>query len=294
MSSNRTKYIMDERQVLIVKRSGEREPFSEAKLRHSLKKARASSDMIDNIVGHIESELKDGITTSEIYQHAFSLLKKYRVSVAARYSLKQAIMDLGPEGYLFESFVGELIKSKGFAVEVGKIVEGFCVKHEVDVVGKKTGHHIMVECKLHNSLGIKSDVKVALYVQARFEDIKRKWEDQLDHDTKFHEAWLVTNTKLTLDAIQYAVCVRMKAIGWSYPDEDNLQSLTEKFGLHPLTCLTSLNSSQKRLLLGEGIIFCKDLLGRTDLLSSIGVSQIQIQRMTNEINDLRQSSNFDK
>ena len=117
-----------------------------------------------------------------------------------------------------------MIKSKGFAVEVGKIVEGFCVKHEVDVVGKKTGHHIMVECKLHNSLGIKSDVKVALYVQARFEDIKRKWEDQRDHDTKFHEAWLVTNTKLTLDAIRYAVCVRMKAIGWSYPDEDNLQS----------------------------------------------------------------------
>ena len=84
----------------------------------------------------------------------------------------------------------------------------------------------------------------------RFKDIKRKWEDQRDHDTKFHEAWLVTNTKLTLDAIRYAVCVGMKAIGWSYPDEDNLQSLTEKFGLHPLTCLTSLNSSQKRLPLG--------------------------------------------
>jgi hypothetical protein len=45
-------------------------------------------------------------------------------------------MDLGSQGYLFESFVGGLIKSKGFAVEVGKIVEGFCVKHEVDVIGK--------------------------------------------------------------------------------------------------------------------------------------------------------------
>jgi hypothetical protein len=45
----------------------------------------------------IYSELKEGMTTSEIYGHAFSLLKKYHVSLAARYSLKQAIMDLGPE-----------------------------------------------------------------------------------------------------------------------------------------------------------------------------------------------------
>ncbi len=279
------------KQILIVKRSGEREPFNEAKLRHSLKKANASPDMIDDIIRNIQSELKEGMTTSEIYRHAFSLLKKYHVPLAARYSLKQAIMDLGPEGYLFERFVGELVKSKGFAVEVGKLVEGFCVTHEVGVVGKKTGHHIMVECKLHNSLGIKSDLKVVLYVQARFEDIERKWKAQPDHENKFHEAWLVTNTKLTLDAIRYAVCVGMKVIGWSYPDEDNLQSLTEKSGLHPLTCLTSLNNSQKHRLLNKGIIFCKDLNGRTDLLSSAGVSHTEIPRVNNEINELCQRPN---
>jgi hypothetical protein len=53
--------------------------------------------MIDDIVRHIKGELKEGMTTSEIYQHAFSLLKKYHAPVAARYSLKQAIIDLGPE-----------------------------------------------------------------------------------------------------------------------------------------------------------------------------------------------------
>jgi hypothetical protein len=143
-------------------------------------------------------------------------------------------------------------------VEVGKVVEGFCVMHEVDVVGKRNDYHIMVECKFHNSLGIKSDVKVALYMQARFEDIERKWNAQPSYGHKFHEAWLVTNTKLTSDAIRYAACVGMKTIGWSYPEKDCLQSLTEQFGLHPLTCLTSLNNFQKRQLLNQGIILCRD------------------------------------
>lgn len=274
--------------VFIVKRSGEREPFSEAKLRRSLEKARASPAMIDNIVHNIHRELKEGMTTSEIYQHAFSLLKKYQAPIAARYSLKQAIMDLGPEGHFFERFVGELVKSRGFAIEVGKVVEGFCVAHEVDVVGEKAGHHIMVECKFHNSLGLKSDVKVALYVQARFEDIERKWKSQPDHGEKFHEAWLVTNTKLTSDAIRYAACIGMKAIGWSYPNRDNLQNLTEQSGLHPLTCLTSLNGSQKRRLLNEGAILCKDLIGKLDLLRSVGVGQEDIPKVTKEIDELYQ------
>lgn len=287
---------MDEnegRQVFIVKRSGEREPFSEAKLRRSLEKALVSPATMDDIIGHIRGELREGMTTSEIYRYAFSLLKKYHAPLAARYSLKQAILDLGPEGHFFEKFVGELVKSKGFAVEVGKVVEGFCVPHEVDVVGEKNDYHIMVECKFHNSLGIKSDVKVTLYVQARFEDIERKWRAQPGHGQKFHEAWLVTNTKLTSDAVRYAACVGMKTIGWSYPSKDSLQSLTEQSGLHPLTCLTNLNSFQKRRLLNEGAILCKDLVGRTDLLRTAGIGQTDIPKVTKEISELCQRPNLD-
>ncbi len=222
-----------DKRVFIIKRSGEREPFSETKLRSSLEKTLAPSAIVDDIVKHIQSELKEGMTTSEIYQHAFWLLNKHRAPTAARYSLKQAIMDLGPEGHFFERFVGELVKSKGFTVEVGKVVKGFCVEHEVDVVGEKNGYHIMVECKFHNSFGIRSDVKVALYVKARFEDIEKKWRAKPSHGHKFDEAWLVTNTKLTWDAIRYAACVDMQTIGWSYPYEDSLQSVIERSGLHP-------------------------------------------------------------
>ncbi len=275
-------------QVFIVKRSGEREPFSEAKLRRSLEKSLASPAMIDDILQHIRTELKEGMATSEIYTHAFALLKKYHPPTAARYSLKQAIMDLGPEGHFFERFVGELVKSNGFDVEVGKVVEGFCVAHEVDVIGEKNDYHIMVECKFHNSLGIKSDVKVALYVQARFEDIERKWKTQPGHGQKFHQAWLVTNTKLTSDAIRYAACMGMKTIGWSHSEKDSLQSLTEQYGLHPLTCLTSINNFQKRQLLNQGALLCRDLIGKTDLLINAGVMKVDMPEVAKEIGEVCQ------
>jgi hypothetical protein len=284
----------EERPIFIVKKSGDRERFSEAKLRHSLERALTSPAMIDIIVSHIRNELKEGMTTTEIYRHAFSLLKKHHASTAARYSLKQAILDLGPEGHFFERFVGELVKSKGYSVEVGKILEGFCVAHEVDVAGKKDNYHIMVECKFHNSLGIKSDVKVALYVQARFEDIEKRWRTQpVQGQQKFDEVWLVTNTKLTSDAIRYAACVGMKTIGWSYPEKDSLQVITEQSGLHPLTCLTSLNKFQKRTLLNEGAILCRDLIGKVDLLKSASVAQIDIQNVATEIGELCQIPNLD-
>ena len=50
---------------------------------------------------HIQDELKEGMTASEIYRHAFLLLKKQTAPHASRYSLKLAIMDLSNIGYIF-------------------------------------------------------------------------------------------------------------------------------------------------------------------------------------------------
>ena len=281
-----------EKEIFIVKASGERERFSERKLRRSLEKSRASPELIEEVVKHIKRELKDGMRTADIYRHAFSLLRKRYPLSAARYSLKKAIMELGPSGHPFERFVGELLKTQGFSVEIGKIHKGFCVSHEIDVVAEKDNRHIMVECKFHNQPGIKSDVKVALYVQARFEDIEKQWKIRPGHGQKFHEAWLVTNTKLTNDAIQYANCVKMKAIGWNYPAKESLQNLIEKSGLHPLTCLTTLSRFQKRHLLDQGLILCKDVSQNKNLLKSMGINEPKITQIFEEIDKLCQMGPF--
>lgn len=274
--------------ILIEKSSGEMEAFSSDKLRRSLKRAQASPVVIDKIVDHVLKELKNGDKTSDIYKHAFSVLRDEEKPAAGRYHLKHALMELGPTGHPFEKFVGELLKAQGFGVEIGTIVEGACVTHEVDVTAQKDNRHIMVECKFHNRPGVKSDVKVALYVQARFEDIAKKWQEGPTHGQKFHEAWLVTNTKLTTDAIRYAACVGMTAIGWRFPEDNGLEHLVEQFKLHPLTCLTGLDNIQKQHLLDLGFVLCKDIIADPDALRSIGLNEFTAKQVILEANELCQ------
>lgn len=277
---------MPQQKILIVKASGETEPFSEEKLRRSLLRAGATASNAEKIIGHIVGELKNKTTTQQIYRHAFSLLRKYERPVAGRYSLKQSIMKLGPGGHAFERLVGELFNVDGFSVEVGKIVLGSCVSHEIDVIALKENKHIMVECKFHNQPGVKSDIKIALYVQARFEDVQKVWLNNPGHADKFHEVWLVTNTKLTSEAIRYADCVGMKVLGWDHPAGDGIEVRIDRAGIHPITCLTTISESHKQQLIKNKIVFCKELISQKHLLKSLGLTVDKVLATIEEIHQL--------
>ncbi|MEW6617336.1 MAG: restriction endonuclease [Patescibacteria group bacterium] len=274
--------------LFITKASGQKELFSEEKLRNSLMRSGASSQLIDRVVVDIERLLKDGavLSTSDIYKQAFSLLRREERMVATRYHLKKAVMDMGPSGHPFEHFVGELLRAKGYAVKIAQIVQGACVTHEVDVVAEKDGKRILVECKFHNQQGMKSDVKTALYVQARFEDIKRKCIAEKGGLCEFQEIWLVTNTKLTSDAIQYAECVGMKAIGWSYPDNGSLQDLIESSGLHPVTCLSNLRPGQQHVLLQKNIVLCKQVKDDPSTLKEFNLPESKLKKVLQEAGNI--------
>ena len=277
------------KQILIKKKSGELEPFSEEKLRRSLKRVGALPDSVERIVSNIVGELREGTTTQDIYKRAFSLLSKYDHPVAGKYSLKQAIMELGPTGHPFEKLVSELLKTKGFSAQVSVIVQGICITHEIDVVAEKENQRIMVECKFHNQPGIKTDVKVALYVQARFEDIQNAWLKNKNDAQKFNEAWLVTNTKLTSEAIRYTQCVGIKVLGWNYPVNEGLEVLIDRSGLHPVTCLTTLSRKNKQYLLSKNIVLSKELLQDKNILRNLGLDNTEIFQVEKEINGLCQT-----
>lgn len=114
--------------------------------------------------------------------------------------------------------------------------------------------------------------------------MEKAWQTKPSHEKKFHQAWLVTNTKLTTDAIQYARCVGIRAIGWSYPPGESLPELIERAGLHPITTLTSLSRSQKRQLMDKGIILCREI--EPGALKSIGLMDNKAKRVTDEAREL--------
>ncbi len=257
--------------VWVIKTSGEREQFSLHKLRRSLVRSGADDATVEMVVEHIIPELKNGMSTAQIYEHAFSLLKKTKYPVAIRYSLRKAVMELGPSGFPFEKFVAEVFRCKGYSAKTGVVLPGFCVSHEVDVLMEKGDRHIFAECKFHNQQGIKTDVKVVLYVHARFLDLQ-KAHTVKEHmsDPIIHEGWLITNTKLTSDAITYANCAGLTIIGWDYPERGNLQDLILETGVHPLTFLTTLTLRDKMDLLEQGVVMCLDLKKDPALLRTLG------------------------
>ena len=273
---------MPETTILITKASGEKEPFSAAKLRQSLERAGASSDIIDRIVSEIEKQLFEGMYTKKIYSEAFSILRKYLKPVAGRYKIKQALMELGPTGYPFEKFVGEILKHQGYNTKVGVIIQGHCVTHEIDVEAEKDNKHFMVECKFHNRQGYKCDVKIPLYIKSRFEDVKKQWEKRKDHVNKFHEGWVVTNTRFTEDAIQYGKCSGLILIGWDYPQQGSIRDRINLSGLHPVTCLTSLTKAEKQKLIDKMIVLCKELCDKPEVLEEMGISHTRTKRIIKE------------
>ncbi len=273
--------------VYIVKANGEKEVFDVNKLKDSLQRAGVSPELIKEISKKIESELVDGMKTKDIYKKAFDMLVKEEKLPAAKYSVRRAILDLGPHGFPFEDFVGEIYRSKGFFVEVGKTVNGFCVMHEVDVVAQDKKELIMAELKFHNNVGIKSDLKTALYVKARFDDLEKGGFFRGIAEDKKQIRMLMTNTKFSSRAIQYGTCAGLTMIGWNYPHKGNLQDLIEETGLHPLTCLTSLNKKEKQELLKQGIVLCRDLKASGgNILKTLNVPENRMKEILIEINTL--------
>ncbi len=272
--------------ILIQKADGESEPFDVSKLKRSLKRSGSNNEIVEKVVAHVQSELRDGMTTQEIYKDAFDLLRQYEndyPEVAARYSIKRAILELGPSGFPFEQFVAGVMKAHGATnVETGVAMQGKCVPHEVDVVGDAHGKHFGMEVKFHNSLGTKTDLKVALYIKARFDDLS-----MARGNNKIAQGWLVTNTRFTRNVIRYATCTgSLKLLGWDYPRNRGLEVLIEEAHLHPITMLTTLTNREKRNLLDLDKVLCRDIRGKRDVLLDAGVKSNKIEEVLIQIDAL--------
>jgi hypothetical protein len=262
--------------VQVVKADGTREPFSEEKVLHSIKRAGGPPELQQKVLSSIKQKIYDNIPTHDIYSFVTDeLAHSDQPFSKARYSLKQAIMMLGPTGYPFEDFIGRVLQDYGYTAQTRQLLMGKCVMHEIDVVAQKDAKKILVEAKFHNNSGTRSEVQVPLYVNSRFEDLKEK--------DNFDEAWLVTNTKATTDAIAYAACVGMKVISWNYPENGSLRDMIEEKNLHPITMLTTLSLPQKAHLMANHIIICKDILDNEKLLHILDLGSDARKQVLSEL-----------
>lgn len=272
--------------IWITKGSGEKAEFSEKKLRFSLEKSGAKNEDVERILLEIRKILYPGMTTKEIYKKAFALLKKTARPLAAKYKLRNALMELGPSGFPFERYIAEILKHQGYKTQVGQIVKGHCVKHEVDVIADKNNERVLVECKYHSENSRTSNIKVALYIHARYLDIEKEWNKKTEHDLELKPIWIVTNTNFSSDSMLYATCNNMYLLSWNYPKGSSLRERIDETGLHPITCLTTLTGREKKSLLEKNIVLSKTICENEKALFDINIPEPRASKIRAEAHGL--------
>jgi len=278
---------MENKVIEIRKSSGESVPFSSLKLAKSLRNSGADESTVNTVLQKVEDELFDGISTKEIYNRAYAILKRKKSIFASKYKLKKAIYELGPTGFPFEKFIGTLLEFSGYQTEVGKVVNGKCVSHEIDVLARKNGIIYLIECKFHGEEGRNCNVKVPLYIHSRFKDVCETENNRVGFKVP-DEAWVVTNTRFTQEAITYGQCSGLYLLSWDHPEDDGLRNRIDRLALYPITVSTMLSQREKQFLLSRDIVLCRQLYRDTFYLDHLGVSENRKTRILMEIGQLCQ------
>jgi len=153
-------------------------------------------------------------------------------------------------------------------------MRGKIIVHEVDIIAKKEKSY-MIECKYHNEPGTSTSLHPALYTYARFLDLREKPD----------MPWLVTNTKCSQDAEDYARGVGLKITSWNFPKNKSLQKLISLKKLYPITILKTINDNTKEKLFQAKIVIAKDILNYPvkDLMEKTGLDEKEIHKILEEV-----------
>lgn len=262
----------------VLKNSGEEQPFSKEKLIKSLEHTCLSKDACSSIADEVTREISPSTSSNQIFEKTSSILKKKSKLAAVQYSLKRSFFDLGPQGYNFETFVARYFEEVGYATLESVTLPGMFVTHEIDVIATRPEQKYFVECKFHNRLGIKNDIKIALYVKARWDDLKTGPEGK-----SLTGYILASNTSFSGDAIKYAKGTGLRLLGVNAPEKFSFLDEIKKLRLYPITSLTNISAPLKKEILGMKIIAARDLLDHKELLLNLGLNVEQTDKICEEI-----------
>ena len=190
------------------------------------------------------------MSTRDLYRVVFKQYRKYEPLVASRYGLKAALERLGQTtGLHFEAFIARMLQVQGYTTQLNRVMPGKAITHEIDITAVKGKEVVMVECKHHTKSWIECNVQVALYVYARFLDVKKNFTKPL----------IVTNTRFSKQATEYARSVNMGLLGWRYPEKEGLELFLETNRLYPITLLQSLDETTTNKCLDLRLVLVPDL-----------------------------------
>lgn len=265
----------NKKNIFITKANGKRVPFNPNKVISTCIRAGATRKLARKVADKVSLQIHDGISTRQVYRQVLSLLTQFDDGgiTSHRYRLKEAIMQLGPAGFIFENYVSRILEDHGYQTQaIRKTVSGRCVNHELDIIvyqpdSKKKS---FVECKYHNLSGVFTGLKESLYTHARFLDLKDVFDGEM----------LVCNTRVSKEVITYSTCIGQTVVSWRYPPNKSLETMIQDKGLYPLTILP-LSRNELLSISRNNIMVAKDLLlmEKNKLSSETGIPLERVKKI---------------
>ncbi|MDD3491377.1 MAG: hypothetical protein PHG13_00140 [Candidatus Pacebacteria bacterium] len=282
------------KKIYITNKSGEKELFSKQKIYNSARRVGASKQLAESIALTIRKEIFPGMTTFDIYERVEEILDKEYPKGSIRFRLKEAIMSLGPSGFPFEKYIGDVLQKMGFKIELNQYIDGACVTHEVDVVAIEKKYYLIGECKYHTLPGKKTDLRIGLHHYARCLDIelgdycKKKFKNLKPRPI------IITNNKFTNQLLKYAECVGLDLLGWKYPRGTGLEYIVETEQFYPITILPSFKDELLEAFSKEKIMLAQELLSMevTECAKKLQVSKEKISTLKKEAEILFAKNSF--
>lgn len=244
----------------ITKAGGEVVEFNPEKIAETLRRIGAKDDLVHHVISRVKLQVKDGMSTKEVYAIVRKELHSENRCIAHRYNLRRGLLRLGPAGFKFEKYVASILKAYQYEVEIPvDDLAGLCVSHEVDVVARSPSRIIMIEAKFRNRFDDTVTLKDSLATWARLIDL-REGAKAGKKCPYFDEAWIVTNGKFSDRAMQFGVCKGMQLIGWS-GDDQSLPRMVDHAALYPITVLEKVHQWELEKFAAKDLMLCSEIAG---------------------------------
>jgi hypothetical protein len=261
----------------VTKYDGTKQAFNREKIIRTAIRMGATRQAAEQIVDEIENKAYDGISTRKILQMLYAILKRHRPTLKHQIDLRRSLSLLksAPD---FEQYIQQLLREHGYKVTPNQIIQGKCVQHEVDAIATKDNRTCFVEVKHHIKYHTPTGLDIPRIARAVLEDITEGHQlGQNNH--KIDYAMIVCNTKLSDYAKQYSDCRKISHIGWSSPQNQDLQTMIETKKLYPITILKGLNTYTRNQLTSNGIITLKQLTQKslTELKHQTGIHKNKLE-----------------
>lgn len=273
--------------IFVINLKGEKELFSYKKVFQSARRAGASSALAKEIAGKIEALVYDGMETKEIFLKVKKLLRQQDKGISIRFNLKEAMRKLGPSGFPFEKYIGEIFSVHGFKVELNQNIQGKYAEYEIDFIAQKKNLVYISECKFRHRRGERVDMSIVLAFSAKFQDI-----EQGNYFERFKgceiKPIIITNAKFSSQAKKYAKGVGIELLGWNYPDNKGLEKMIETENLYPITIFPSFNGFLVDVFSENKLMLAKDVLRfpPEKLAQKLGINEDKIIPLAQEAKDL--------